>query len=204
MSLVTLLCGSRKPAPGEAGPSAAREMLRDVARGVRAAGYEPSWLDLRELELPWWDGRTGPEYGCADLDHLCDQVAASRAVVVSAPAYWDALVGTVKNVFDLTGPEPWQSTLVAGLVVGMNDSSAYHGEDQLRQVVCALGAWWAPHAFVVGNPREHPDPSGLRRDLQRFGAYVGILLRDGPWAGEGGEADADSGHRRPAAQPAAG
>lgn len=190
MSRVALLCGSRKPPPGGTTVSAAREMLREVAAGIRATGHEQVWIDLRELELPWWDGRTGAEYGCADLDRLCALLSSCRAVVVSAPCYWDALSGVVKNMLDLTGPDPWRSTLVAGLVVGMNESSACHGEDQLRQVVNALGAWWAPYAFVVGNPREHHDPSELRRELRRFGGYVGLTLNSAPWtepAGEGGD-----------------
>ncbi|MDV6011963.1 NAD(P)H-dependent oxidoreductase [Haloechinothrix sp. LS1_15] len=175
MKRITLLCGSRKPAPGDDSRSAAREMLREVERGVRVTGHESAWLDLRELTLPWWDGRTGREYGNADLNHVCERIAASSAVVISAPSYWDALSGVVKNVFDLTGPDPWRGRVVAGLVVGMNDSSAYHGEDQLRQVVSAVGAWWAPYAFTIGNPRSHADRAQLRKDLRRFGTYVGLM-----------------------------
>jgi len=151
-------------------------MLREVGIGVRAAGHDTAWVDLRELELPWWDGRQHDEYGNADLDSLVEHVAAADAVVVSAPAYWDCLTGVVKNVFDLAGDRPWRDKLVAGLVVGMNESSAWHGEDQLRQVVSAVGAWWLPTAFVIGDPRSHPDTAALRKELRRFGAYVGLVV----------------------------
>ncbi|WP_083931893.1 NADPH-dependent FMN reductase [Nocardiopsis salina] len=175
MTQVALICGSRKPAPGATERSAAREMLREVARGVDATGHESTWIDLRRVELPWWDGRTGEDYGSADLDRLASDLEACSVAVISAPAYWNGLSGPVKNLFDLLGPAPWRDTTVAGLIVGMNASSAYAGEDQLRQVVSAVGAWWAPHSMVIGNPRDHTDVPALRRDLRRFGGYAGLL-----------------------------
>ncbi|KIH99132.1 hypothetical protein LP52_09165 [Streptomonospora alba] len=175
MTRITLVCGSRKPAPGSTERSAAREMLREVERGVRAAGRDPAWIDLREVELPWWDGRPPEGYASAELDSVTATLDSSSVIVVSAPAYWNGLSGPVKNLFDLVGAKPWRDRTVAGLIVGMNDSSAYAGEEQLRQVVSAVGAWWAPHSMVIGDPRNRTDVSGLRRDLRRFGGYVGLL-----------------------------
>lgn len=177
---VLLLCGSMKPAPGSTARSASREMLREIGAGVRAAGAETELLDLRELRLPWWDGRVGQEYGSADLDRCARAIAGADAVVLSAPAYWDSLSGVVKNLFDLLGPAPWRGRLVAGLVVGMNQSSAWHGEDQLRQVLAAVGAWALPEAFVLGDPRSHPDTAALVKELRRFGAFVGLTVLRSP------------------------
>lgn len=175
MVSVALVCGSRKPGPGRDERSASREMLREVGRGVRATGAEERWIDLRDFELPWWDGRTGAEYGSAELDRVAELLAPCPVVVLSAPAYWNGLSGPLKNLFDLLGSAPWQGKTAVGLVVGMNDSSAYAGEDQLRQAVAAVGAWWAPHAMVVGDPRGVRDVAGLRRELRRFGGYAGLL-----------------------------
>jgi NAD(P)H-dependent FMN reductase len=177
---VLLLCGSMKPGPGSTARSAAREMLREVGAGVRAAGPATEFLDLRELRLPWWDGRVGEEYGSADLDRCARAIADADAVVLSAPAYWDALTGVVKNLFDLLGPAHWRGKLVAGLVIGMNQSSAWHGEDQLRQVLAAVGAWTLPEAFVLGDPRSHPDTAALVKELRRFGAFVGLTVQRSP------------------------
>lgn len=175
---VALICGSRKPGPGRTERSASREMLREIEHGVRATGQDTAWIDLRDFELPWWDGRVGTDYGDSALDQIAGILKSCPLVVVSAPAYWDGLSGPTKNLFDLLGDYPWRGKTVAGLVVGMNESSAYAGEDQLRQVVSAVGAWWAPHSMVVGNPREHTDVPTLRRELRRFGAYVGLLQRE--------------------------
>lgn len=175
MTRIALVCGSRKPAPGRSERSAAREMLREVERGVRAAGRETEWIDLREVELPWWDGRPPEGYASEDLDTVTATLDSCTAVVVSAPAYWNGLSGPVKNLFDLVGPNPWRDSTVAGLIVGMNDASAYAGEEQLRQVVSAVGAWWAPHSMVIGDPSSRTDIPELRRELRRFGGYVGLL-----------------------------
>lgn len=173
---VALLCGSRKPAPGLDSRSAAREMLREVDAGLRSAGAPTRWVDLRDYDLPHWDGRDADAYGAADLARLHDELDRATAVVVSAPAYWNALSGVLVNVIDLVGDAPLRGKLVGLVVVGMDEASAWHGAAQMRALVQGVGAWCPPEQVVVGNPREHADIAGLRQDLRRYGAYLGLLL----------------------------
>lgn len=45
----------------------------------------------------------------------------------------------------------------------------------LRTNLASLGAWVAPRAHIIGNPRATRDPAALLRSLKDFGAYVAQL-----------------------------
>lgn len=180
-----LICGSRKPAPGRESPSAARTMLRAVGEGIAAAGRSYEWLDLRELDLPFFDGRAVEEYGSPDLDRLADAIAESTIVTLSVPAYWGGTAGVVKNALDCLGgaaydaaPDrtlPLEGKIVAFFVVGADDVSAYGAAADIRVTLSELGGWVAPRTVVVGNPRDLPNPRTLLADLKAFGEYVANL-----------------------------
>lgn len=170
---VLCLCGSRKPAPDRPeGRSASRELLRYASEGARAAGARVDWLDLRELDLPFWDGRSPEEYGSPDLEELVRRVRAADIIILSVPAYWNGVSGVVKNMLDLLGNGPLQNTWVGTLVVGMDDGSAWNAAAQLRSILAALGAWVPPLQFVVGDPRQVGEPAALIRAARKFGAYM--------------------------------
>src|SRR2546423_8380962 len=104
-----LICGSRKPARGRDSPSAARTMLRTVGEGIAATGRSYEWLDLRDLDLPFFDGRAVEEYGSPDLDRLADAIADSTIVTLSVPAYWGGPAGVVKNALDCLGGAAYEA-----------------------------------------------------------------------------------------------
>ena len=189
MARYLLVCGSRKPAPGVERPSAARTMLHAVATALAGAGCDHELIDVRELELPFFDGRSADQYGSADLARVSAAIDAAEVVVVSAPAYWGGPSGVVKNLLDLlggaaydAGPDrvrPLAGKTVAMLVVGADDVSAHVGAAWLRVTLAELGGSVAPRAFVVGNPRQLPRPRALLGELADFGRYVAGLTTAG-------------------------
>lgn len=180
-----LICGSRKPAPGVDRPSAARELLKAVATGVAEAGAEPDWLDLRDLDLPFFDGRDRHEYGSADLARVASAIEAAGVIVLSVPAYWSGPAGGVKNLLDLLGgaaydqppgtPTPLEDKVVALLVVGSDDQSAAVARAQVQAMLASMGAWTAPRAVVVANPRRVRSVDVLLETLKEFGRYAAGL-----------------------------
>ncbi len=177
---VLLLCGSRKPGPDRPQQrSAARELLKYARRGVRATGVAHTWLDLRELDLPFWDGRRAAELSCPDLDRLAEALFGCRVLLLAAPAYWGALSGVLKNTLDLLGQQPFAGLTVVPLVVGQDDASAWLGLGQLHTVMSRLGATVTTTELVVGDPPSLADPKTVIRDAQRLGAYAGMLAAGG-------------------------
>src|SRR6266542_1168313 len=156
------VCGSRKPAPGISRPSAG--------------------LDLRDLDLPHFDGRPPEAYGSADLERARAQVLRSQVVVLSVPAYWQGPAGVVKNFLDLVGgpaydapPDqapPLAGKVVALLVVGADRGSGHSALGAMRLTLAAMGAWTAPRAAVVGDLREVRSTAVLLASLKEFGRYV--------------------------------
>jgi NAD(P)H-dependent FMN reductase len=180
-----VVCGSRKPAPGTDRPSAARELLRVVVAGMAEAGAEAEWLDVRELDLPFFDGRDRHEYGSLGLDRLGAAVAAAEVIVLSVPAYWAGPAGVVKNMLDVLGgaaydqppgtATPLNGKTVALLVVGADDESAAVARSQVQATLASMGAWTAPRAAVVANPRKIRSMDAVMNQLKAFGRYAAGL-----------------------------
>lgn len=185
MDSVLLICGSRKPAPGRTSPSAAREMLKAVRSGVGEAGAESDWIDLRDLDLPFFDGRGVGQYESPDLDRTWEAIRAARTLVISVPAYWGGPSGAIKNLLDLLGgaaydlpadaAPPLRGKTVALLVVGADELAAHCGLSAMQTILMSMGAWVAPTAMVVGNPRKVRDLEALLRRLKDFGRYAASL-----------------------------
>jgi NAD(P)H-dependent FMN reductase len=184
------ICGSRKPALGLEKRSAARELLRAVVAGMTEAGVRPEWLDLRDLDLPHFDGRGVEEYGSPDLTLAAETVRRAEVIVLSVPAYWAGPAGVVKNFLDLLGgpaydapPDgdlPLTGKVVALLVVGSDEVAGPSALGSMRQTLAALGAWVAPRAHVVGDTREIRSVSSLLALLKEFGAYAAGLSTAAP------------------------
>lgn len=187
MNRVTVLCGSRKPAPGVDRPSSSRELLRAVVAGLDDEGAEHTSVDLRDLDLPQFDGRGPDDHDCPDLQHVRTVLAGSDALVVSVPAYWSMASGPLVNLFNLLGganydldpdlPLPLDGLVAVLLTVGADDTSAHLGAQQVRGMLAAMGAWVAPRQVTVGNPRRIARFADVVADLRRLGRYAATVRR---------------------------
>jgi NAD(P)H-dependent FMN reductase len=183
---ILAVCGSRKPAPGVNGRSAARELLRVVCHGMTEAGADHGWLDLRDLELPLFDGRGPDAYPDPDLARAAASVAAAEVLVLSVPAYWGGPSGVVKNFLDLLGgpaydappdrPPPLSGKVMALLVVGADPVSGPAALGAMRLTLATMGAWVAPRAEVIGDPRGRRSVEALLARLKDFGGYAAGLV----------------------------
>ncbi|MEU1476225.1 NAD(P)H-dependent oxidoreductase [Streptomyces sp. NPDC001668] len=186
---VVVVCGSRKPAPGREGRSAARELLKPVLAGIVQAGVVPSVFDLREMELPLFDGRTGGEYGCPDLDRLTAALDSAPVVLFSVPAYWQAPSGPLVNLLDVLGgaaydrppglPAPFLGKTALQLVVGADPASAYVGAGISRDMLAALGFTVDAREVVVADPRAVQDVRALTTSLRELGGHAAALVGAG-------------------------
>ncbi len=179
---VLLICGSRKPARGKHTPSAVRELLKIVDQGIVKNGGTTTLIDLRNKELPFFDGREPEEYTSKDLISILKAIKTSSVIVISVPAYWAGTSGVIKNLFDLLGgpkyhhaenqPLPLEHKLVALLIVGDDEISSSIAVMQMRQTINSLGGWVLPQQVVIGNPQQIKDISGLFVRLEKFGKDI--------------------------------
>jgi NAD(P)H-dependent FMN reductase len=185
---IVAVCGSRKPAPGVDGRSAARELLRVVCLGLTEAGAGHGWLDLRDLDLPLFDGRGPDGYPDPDLARAGATVAAADVIVLSVPAYWGGPSGVVKNFLDLLGGPAYDAPPDRPpplLVVGADPVSGPAALGAMRLTLATMGAWVAPRAEVIGDPRSRRSVEALLARLKDFGGYIAGLAAARPAAPAG-------------------
>lgn len=164
MSDLLLICCSKKPPLDQPHvKSATRELLRLTASGLEDAGVPFGWLDMRDLNLPWFEGQPLQSYPDEALHNAAQQVTRARAVVLSMPAYWGGLAGVSKNLLDLLGGAaydqadrrtPFSRTFVAPVIVGGATGDSAAGLLQFRHTLGEMGAMCLPMQVSVDNPRE--------------------------------------------------
>lgn len=179
---ILLICGSKKPAPGKKTPSAARELLKVIQEGIREIGGNTKLIDLRDLELPFFDGRFLEEYNNTELAKIYAEIVLSKIIVFSVPAYWGGVSGVLKNLIDLLGgpkyrdkekqKSPFMDKHVGLLIVGDEVLSAENAYTSMRVILNSLGAWTFPKNVVVGNLNQIKNISNVFTELKEYGKYL--------------------------------
>src|SRR6266480_3833035 len=86
-----------------------KKLVKVAAAGARAAGAEVTYLDLRDLPLPIYDGDLEAKEGLpANARKLKDLMLAHQGFLISSPEYNSSITGVLKNAID------WASRPVAG------------------------------------------------------------------------------------------
>jgi NAD(P)H-dependent FMN reductase len=179
---ILLICGSRKPAPGSiAKKSAARELLKMLFKCIKDYGATSEIVDLREVNIPLFDGRDTEEYDSYDLTRFKEKVKSSKYIIISAPAYWGGVSGVVKNMLDLLGGvaydknnknTPFTEKVVGLLVVGADNNSAFNASSQLRTILSSMGAVVLNQQVIIGDPRKISDASELLQQIDELAQIV--------------------------------
>jgi chromate reductase, NAD(P)H dehydrogenase (quinone) len=78
-----------------------KRLSKCAAEALRAAGAEVTWLDLRDLALPLYDGDLEEEKGLpAGAKKLKAAMRASDGFLISSPEYNSSITGALKNAID--------------------------------------------------------------------------------------------------------
>ncbi|HWO75953.1 MAG TPA: NAD(P)H-dependent oxidoreductase [Bacillus sp. (in: firmicutes)] len=181
-----LICGSMKPGPGKDSKSAARELLNIVKKAFDDHNYDQyKVLDLRDLKLPFFDGRDTKEYQNEHVDDLYHSMLVAEHIIISAPSYWKSVAGAVINAINIIGGPlydfPEKKELLIGkkvslIVVGAEFADAVHGASQLRNSFTSMGANVLRKEIMVGNLRNLSvkEQKNLVTDLYNLGKNIAL------------------------------
>ncbi|MGD6879672.1 NADPH-dependent FMN reductase [Bacillus infantis] len=185
MSIETLLvCGSMKPALGQNKTSAVREVLKVIKKRFTDMNYENyQTLDIRELNLPYFDGRNTEEYMHEGVTELYNAFLEAKTIVVSAPAYWRTVAGGLINALNLIGGPlydfPDKADFLKGkeiflITVGASFVDSVYASTQLRNSFSSMGASVSQKEIIIGNIREMDtgDQKKLSLDLYNLGTEI--------------------------------
>lgn len=172
--------------------STSRDALRVAARAAQESGAELCWLDLKELSLPFCDGREDiASYGPSVADFR-DRIAQVDAILVGSPEYHGSMSGSLKNAIDLLPTDALRGKMVGILAVARGDAGAMNTLNQLRHVFRWVQAWVLPTQVSIPRSTDafdaqgEPIRVGLSQELQALGhevvRYARLLAGNDPGA----------------------
>lgn len=171
------ICGSLKPPPGSAQPSAVRELLNAALGRVAPVFPAIERLDLRETPLPGFQGLPPSVHPDPAVLHCHCRIRAAAGLIVAVPAYWGGIGGAFKSFVEtVSGPAydprsdcPFRGRPTVALIVGADRHAARAAAAQWPELLAALDAP-APEAPVVLD-----DPSDRAAARQAVTAFVGQI-----------------------------
>lgn len=151
MKLMIILGSTRQARRGEV-----------VAKWVAAAAQidsrlEVDYVDLRQLNLPWFDEPESPftmydrgvEYTHPEGKAWAERIGQTEAFLIVTPEYNHGYPGVLKNALDWVGRE-WVDKPVAFVSYG-NINGGARAVEQLRQVANELGLIQVANAIYFPN-----------------------------------------------------
>lgn len=176
---VLSLCGSLRP------HSTTERALELALAGARAAGASAEMLALRELTLPFCDGREDASTYGGDAARFRTLVTEADALLVGSPEYHGSLSGPLKNALDLLGPDELKGKMVGLLATARGEAGAMNTLNHLRHIFRWMDAWVLPTQVSIPKAQEAFSRQGevlrpgLATELQTLGAevvrYAGLL-----------------------------
>ena len=141
-----------------------KKLLLQVCDQLKETGCEVSYLDLKSLQLPIYDGDLEDSEGMpAGGQKLIESIVAADAIVIASPEYNSSISGALKNAID------WASRASKnpfnGKVIGLVGTStgwfgAVRSLTQLRLILNHLRAVVIPAQVTIPNAEESFNAQG--------------------------------------------
>lgn len=135
------LCGSLRD------QSTTRTALQHALNAAAAAGAETTLIDLRNKEVPMYDGDV-PDVG--DSPQIRDLIESADGVLLATPVYHASMSSPLKTALDYCRRSDFEDTTVGLLCTA---GGRFYGPvfSHLRAVVQILDAWVLPHQVAIPN-----------------------------------------------------
>jgi len=179
---ILILAGSAREA------SLNGRLARFAAQQVRAAGWQATEFDARELRLPIYDAELEASAGVPEgAQRLLQALLGCDALLLVTPEYNGFPTPLLINAFDwlsritATGSGPAGLAATANLPVGLLSASpgpggALRSMNYLRQYLqMAFQMIVVPQQFAVGKAHEAFDAAGALQDARAAQAVTAVL-----------------------------
>lgn len=130
------------------------QALEIALQGAALVGGEIELLNLKEISLPFYDGRTEIDTYPESVFTLLKKVREADGLILASPVYHATLSGAMKNALDfldLLGNErpPWLERKVVGLISVAGGGQGINAINSMIYACRALHAWTLPTAIAV-------------------------------------------------------
>lgn len=163
-----------------------KKLVKIAADAARAAGADVTYLDLKDIPMPLYDGDLETEKGIPENGmKFKTMLLAHDGFLISAPEYNSSISGVLKNVIDWASrPIPGETPLAcfAGKVVTLMSASpgalgGLRGLVTVRSLLSNINVIVLPAQVAVPKAHEAFGPDGKLKDAKQQ-ASIEALGRD--------------------------
>lgn len=163
-----------------------KKLVRVAARMAEQAGAKVTMIDLRELNLPLYDGDIEASSGIPDGGlRLKELMNSHDALLISTPEYNSSISGVLKNAIDWAsrqapGEAPLQS--FNGKVAGLLSASpgalgGLRGLSAVRSILENLNVLVIPEQFALPKAHEAFDETSNLKDPRHLASIEKVVKR---------------------------
>lgn len=160
-----------------------KQLARVAADFARAAGAEVTVLDLKEWQLPIYDGDLEAAEGIpAKALELREILKSHDGYIISSPEYNGSISAVLKNTIDWASrPREGEPGLVCfrGKTAALFAASpgalgGLRGLTHVRAILSGIGVYLVPDQFALSKANEAFDEAGGLKDQRQAAAVRGI------------------------------
>jgi NAD(P)H-dependent FMN reductase len=156
-----------------------KKLVKIAVGGARAAGAEVTYLDLRDIPMPLYDGDLEEREGLpANARKFKDMMLAHQGLLISAAEYNSSISGVLKNAIDWASrPAPGEAPLGCfdGKVAALMSASigalgGLRGLVTVRSILGNIKVLVLPDQVSIPNASEAFNPDGTLKDARKQAA----------------------------------
>jgi NAD(P)H-dependent FMN reductase len=168
-----------------------KKLVKIAAVGAKGAGAQVTFVDLRDIPMPLYDGDLEVHQGLPDnAKAFKDLLRTHDGFLISAPEYNSGISGVLKNAIDWASrPVPGEAPLVCftGKVVALMSASpgqlgGLRGLVQVRTILSNLQVLVLPEQMAISNAHEAFQVDGRLKDSKKqvaievLGSSLALIL----------------------------
>lgn len=166
--------------------SLSKQLARAACGLAQAAGHAATFVDLREFEMPLYDGDLEEARGLPEgAVRLRALLKSHEAVVVATPEYNASLPAVLKNALDWTsrpyaaepGVSVWKGKVAALLASSPGALGGQRALVHLRQVLMNLGVLVVTEQFALGQADKAFAADGSLADAKAAASVRALVER---------------------------
>jgi chromate reductase, NAD(P)H dehydrogenase (quinone) len=152
-----------------------KKLVQVAIRGAKAAGAQVTYLDLRDLALPLYDGDLEAEHFPESALKLKEIMFAHDGLMISSPEYNSSISGVLKNAIDWASrPRPDEKPLQAfdGKVAVLMSASpgalgGLRGLNTVRSILGNIRVLVLPDQVAISKSHEAFNGDGSMKDAKQ-------------------------------------
>ncbi|HWL93498.1 MAG TPA: NAD(P)H-dependent oxidoreductase [Phycisphaerae bacterium] len=152
-----------------------KKLVKIAVEGARTAGADVTHIDLRDYEMPLYDGDLEAREGLPpQARRFKELLVSSHGFIISSPEYNSSISGVLKNAIDWASrPQPGEPSLVAftGKTAVLMSASpgalgGLRGLVHLRAILSNINVLVLPQQQAISKAGEAFSPDGSLKDAK--------------------------------------